>query len=162
MLCDNEIMIFPYGSRTISILVVGNQNITWVTSTEPKLLLALEIQQSGVASNSLVYCGNDLIAKNYAKDFGQILIYKRCDDIVRIEKTGQDEAYFNLVYYDGTDIPETEILPNPVTLIKNENTGAEFMVDKTLSYGDAILIWFATLFAFYLIFKTAYNFFWKK
>jgi hypothetical protein len=47
-------------------------------------------------------------------------------------------------------------------LISNQSTGGKFYLDKTLNYGDAILIWFATLFTFYLIFKTAYNFFWKK
>jgi hypothetical protein len=46
--------------------------------------------------------------------------------------------------------------------ITNPTTGGNFYLDKTLSYGDAILIWFATLFTFYLIGKTAYNFFWKK
>lgn len=49
-----------------------------------------------------------------------------------------------------------------VALIQNSETGAEFFVDKTLNYGDSIIIWFLTAFAFYLIFRTAYNFFWKK
>lgn len=48
------------------------------------------------------------------------------------------------------------------SLIKNEVTGAEFYLDKTLNYGDAVIIWFLTIFSVYMIFKVVYNFFWKK
>ncbi len=47
-------------------------------------------------------------------------------------------------------------------LIENQETGAEFYVDKTLNYGEAMILWFLTLFSFYLIFRITYNFFWKK
>ena len=47
-------------------------------------------------------------------------------------------------------------------LIQNSETGAEFYLDKTLTYGEAMILWFLTIFTFVLIFKIAYNFFWKK
>lgn len=49
-----------------------------------------------------------------------------------------------------------------IALIENAETGAEFYVEKTLNYGEAMIIWFLTIFLIAMIFKTAYNFFWKK
>lgn len=57
---------------------------------------------------------------------------------------------------------ESTTTDNTFILIKNDETGAEFYIDKTLNYGEAMILWFLTIFAFYLIFKTAYGFFWKK
>ncbi len=51
---------------------------------------------------------------------------------------------------------------NTSTLIQNTTTGAEFYVKKTLNYGESIIIWFLTIFMIFIIFKSAYNFFWKK
>ena len=143
-------MVFPYNSKTITGLISGNNSADIVSTTDPKIVLGVGIQQSGVASESLIYCGNDLLAKNYAKDFSQHLIYHECNDVIRIEKTGQDEAFFSVVYYEGT------------LGVRNETTGAEFFPDKTLSYGEAVMIWFLTLFTLYFIFKKVWDFWWKK
>ena len=51
---------------------------------------------------------------------------------------------------------------NRSELIENETTGAEFYVDKTLSYGEAMVLWFLTIFTILFIFKITYNFFWGK
>lgn len=48
------------------------------------------------------------------------------------------------------------------TLIENSTTGAKFYLDKTLNYGDSMILWFLTIFSFIIIFKSAYHFFWKK
>lgn len=48
------------------------------------------------------------------------------------------------------------------TLIQNSTTGAEFYLNKTLTYGEAMILWFLTLFAIVFIFQKAYNFFWGK
>jgi len=48
-------------------------------------------------------------------------------------------------------------------LVTNESyPGREFYVQKTLTYGEAIVIWFLTIFAIFLIAKTIFNFLWKK
>lgn len=48
-------------------------------------------------------------------------------------------------------------------LITNETYGdRKFYVQKTLTYGEAILIWFLTIFAVFLVARTIFNFFWKK
>jgi len=48
------------------------------------------------------------------------------------------------------------------TLIQNSETGAEFYLDKTLNYGEAMIIWFLVIFGFFMILKLTWNFFWKK
>lgn len=37
-----------------------------------------------------------------------------------------------------------------------------FYIDKSFSYGDAIIIWFLTIAMIFVITKTIFNFFWKK
>lgn len=55
--------------------------------------------------------------------------------------------------------PESSIFE----LVVNENYPArEFYVQKTFTYGEAIVIWFLTIFAIFLIAKTVFNFLWKK
>lgn len=48
-------------------------------------------------------------------------------------------------------------------LITNEEFPArKFYIQKTLTYGEAILIFFCTIFAVFLIGRTIFNFLWKK
>lgn len=70
----------------------------------------------------------------------------------------EDSAQPNPIWNYSEIICDDEVL----TLIKNETTDGEFYVQKTLTYGEAMILWFLTIFAFYLIFKTTYNFFWGK
>jgi hypothetical protein len=46
-------------------------------------------------------------------------------------------------------------------LIQNASTGAEFYIEKTINYGEAVFVVFATLFAIYLICISFWRFFWK-
>jgi len=43
-------------------------------------------------------------------------------------------------------------------LIQNPTTGGEFYLDKTMSYGDLILIIFVSIFLIFGIFKFVWNF----
>lgn len=45
-----------------------------------------------------------------------------------------------------------------LTLIENETTTAEFYIEKTLSYGDLLLITFLSIFLIFGIFKFVWNF----
>jgi hypothetical protein len=49
-----------------------------------------------------------------------------------------------------------------VELIQNTTTGAEFYIEKTFSYGDAVVVFFLTLFLIFGIAIGVFNFFWKK
>lgn len=44
------------------------------------------------------------------------------------------------------------------TIIQNESTGANFYIDKTLNYGDIILIAFFIIFLIFGVFKFVWNF----
>lgn len=48
------------------------------------------------------------------------------------------------------------------TLVVNEETGAEFWLDKSFSYGESITIIFLTIFIFAVIGKIIYNFIFKE
>lgn len=70
---------------------------------------------------------------------------------------------------NGTTTPDFEYSELNCTstpiyeLITNENyPDRQFYVQKTFTYGEAIVIWFLTLFAIFLISKTIYNFLWQK
>ncbi len=48
-------------------------------------------------------------------------------------------------------------------LIQNQNyPDREFFVEKTINYGDSIIIWFLTLFTIYFISNMIFKFFWRK
>jgi hypothetical protein len=50
----------------------------------------------------------------------------------------------------------TELIINP------DYPEREFYVEKTISYGDALIIFFLTLFLIIVIAKGIFNFFWRK
>ena len=57
---------------------------------------------------------------------------------------------------------QTEAGPAIFELIENQEYPREFYVQKTLSYGDAVIIWFLTLFAIAYVAKSIFNYFWQK
>ena len=50
----------------------------------------------------------------------------------------------------------TELIVNP------DFPERSFFVEKTFSYGDAVIVFFLTLFLIFLIASAIFNFFWKK
>jgi hypothetical protein len=49
------------------------------------------------------------------------------------------------------------------TLVKNETYPERFFyVQNTINYGEAIIIWFLTIFSIFFITKIIFNFFWSK
>lgn len=47
-------------------------------------------------------------------------------------------------------------------IVNSEYPEREFFIDKTLSYGDILIIWFLTFFSIGLIASIIFNYFWKK
>ncbi len=73
--------------------------------------------------------------------------------------------FSNPVNYQGNPAGEGEpfnfktlICSERFELIENPTTGAEFYIDKTMSYGDLILIVFISIFLIFGIFKFMWNF----
>lgn len=73
--------------------------------------------------------------------------------------------FFEPVNLGGEAKPDWEFSkficePEIFELIVNQDR--EFFIQKTLTYGEAIIIWFLTLFIIVLTAKMIFNFFWKK
>ena len=96
--------MFPVDAITVTTELIGVSDFILVNDTNPKTILGLSIQQSGTASDSFVLCGQATVAKNYAKEISQVLLNAKCNDIIKVEKTGNDDAFFILTYvpYDTT------------------------------------------------------------
>lgn len=58
------------------------------------------------------------------------------------------------------DIPPS--CPMTTELIQNETTGSEFYLDKTISYGDILMILFLIIFFVAIVFKLIWNFVFKQ
>jgi len=71
---------------------------TLVSGTDEKTILGVAMQQSKDLSDTLVYCGNDVIAKNYAKDFPQVIMNYQCNDTISISKNGNYSSSIILTY----------------------------------------------------------------
>jgi hypothetical protein len=79
--------------------------------------------------------------------------------------------FSNPVNYEGNPPLESEPFQfknltcnegNLFTLIQNPETEAEFYIQKTMSYGDLILIIFLSIFLIFGIFKFLWNFIWSE
>lgn len=133
-------MIYPYNAKTIETTIAGNTEQILVLGTNPKIILGVYVQQSGTASETLLLCGTQVFAKNYSKDFSLNLTYRECNDVIKAEKTGQDEAFISLTYYEGY---------LPIALVEHPtSTLGNFKIDKTFTYGDITEILLIGLFGF--------------
>lgn len=90
--------MFPVDAITVTTELIGEDDFIFENTTNPKTILGLSIQQSGIASDSFVLCGQETVAKNYAKEVSQVLLNFNCNDIIKVEKTGNDDAFFILTY----------------------------------------------------------------
>jgi hypothetical protein len=92
------------------------------------------------------------------------LVIFKSGDIITLEyptATNQNFQWGNwsCVSTSTSDVFTTSTMPE---IIRNNETGAEFYLDKTLNYGDVIMFWFLSIFLVYQIFKVTYSYFWKK
>src|SRR3989304_619102 len=93
-------MMFPIDAVTehIEINGVGSFDFDSGLSGE-KTIFSIAIQQSGTQSDSMILCGSETIAKNYALGLQNILLQTRCSGVLSAEKTGAgDSAFFNITY----------------------------------------------------------------
>jgi len=96
--------IFPQDTDTHSLFLSG-ASTTIVHEYDPNEyseVISVSMQQEKDLSNTELYCGDVLIAKNYAKDLGQIFMSYPCYDDITIEKTGNDEAFVSVVILHST------------------------------------------------------------
>lgn len=90
--------MYDNDALTISYEQVGPGTHEFLPAGTTRYILALGVQQSGVASDTLIKCGNNIVLRNYARDTAfQTMSYK-CSDAITLDKTGQDSAFINLTY----------------------------------------------------------------
>lgn len=92
---------YSTGSAPENFILISND------ITPQKTILAIKLQQSGLASETIIYCGNNIIAHNFAKDYSLDLINYVCNnqDVI-LTKSGNDTAFLSLSYvpYDVSKI----------------------------------------------------------
>lgn len=134
--------MFPSDSITVFQEISGNVSITLINNNDPLTVLAISLQQSKDLSDTQVYCGNDVIAKNYGKDFQQALVNFKCTDDIILQKTGNDEAsiiltyipyYQNDFYYGSTS---NQGVYNPTT---NISTSSDIQIYGSFSAGEILI-----------------------
>jgi hypothetical protein len=89
--------VFPKEAVSVFIKVAGEQEFEWLASAE-RTILGVRMQQSGGTSRTIVFCGTEEIAQNWAKDYPQDLMQKYCNLPIKIKKTGDDTAFISLTY----------------------------------------------------------------
>lgn len=81
-----------------------------VETQYPLTILGASFTQGGTASETQLLCGQEMIFNNFAKDISYVEMNKVCNDVLSVEKTGQDEAMLliNYVLYDVVEASTTQ------------------------------------------------------
>lgn len=100
-------------------------------------IVALMMQQERDLSETEIQCGGSLIARNYGKDFPQMLVDLHCDSQdLDIVKTGMDEAYISILYATSSQ----HSYPPTSTYVTNQLNNSE-----SLFIGSLLLFFLAVL-----------------
>ena len=88
-----------FDARTISkqteINGVGQYTFFSATTDNPITIQSARIQQSGIQSETFLYCGTQAIAKNYGvRDYSLDLMNYPCFDTFYADKTGMRDSAF--------------------------------------------------------------------
>jgi hypothetical protein len=90
--------MFPADTITQTHELSGPSSFTFVNGTEVKYIFQITMQQSGTASDTFLYCGNNVVSRNYAKDTPNQLLNYRCENTIRTAKTGNDNSFITISY----------------------------------------------------------------
>lgn len=74
-----------------------------ITTTTPTTVLGIFMKQSGIASETEVLCGTELVGKNYDRDYRSLDMAFLCNDTLSVNKTGGGDSAFILVNYIERD-----------------------------------------------------------
>lgn len=114
---------------------------TWViTNSGNYTVLAVAMQQQNNASNTIVKCGNDIVAKNYATNFSNVQMNYQCENnILQVSKTGNDSSTVIVTYvpYLTGDYATTTEAYNPSSNIASTS---DVKIYGSITAGEVILI----------------------
>jgi hypothetical protein len=130
------------GAKTVDIITASSIN--------PVTVLSIKIQQSGSQSETIIYCGTDQIARNYARDYNLDLLNYVCTDVLKVVKTGTgDSAFVSLSYvpYNRVETVSTIGTAPPFSLLHSYTFG-ELTISLILIPLFAIALYRTILLAF--------------
>lgn len=131
--------MLPNDSISLFYEISGTTSQTLVSGTSHKTIIAVSMQQSKDLSDTILLCGTDILAKNYAKDLPQNFINYQCNDDIIISKTGNDLASVIISYvpyYTSDFATTTEVGYNPTTTI---STSSDITIYGSMSAGEVII-----------------------
>jgi len=131
---------------TVFYELVGPTTVEVTDSGGPHTILGVAMQQSNVSSDTVVRCGTDVVAKNYATNFSNVEMNYQCDDDIIISKTGNDSASVILSYvprFTGDYATSTQFGYSPTN---NISTTSDVQVYGSISAGEAIIAIFLLIF----------------
>jgi hypothetical protein len=103
--------MFPKDAITATIELVDVDDHIFENTTNPKTILGVYIQQSGIQSETTLLCGTEEVAKNYSKDLPFVPLNYRCCDILKADKTGTGDDAFIVLTYVPYDMTTATTLP---------------------------------------------------
>lgn len=92
-----------------------------------RTIIGYSIQQSGQASDTLLKCGSDTIARNYARDAAFNQLSYHCSGSISVTKTGNDNIFISITYVPR----DTRLIPqiNPVYVASTSAVGQITSID---------------------------------
>jgi len=120
--------------------LIGPSTFDVTTSNGPHTILGVAMQQSNTSSNTVVKCGNDIIAKNYATNFSNVPMNYQCNDDIIISKTGNDDASVIVTYVPyltGAYSTTTQFGYNPTA---NIASSSDVQVFGSISAGEIVIV----------------------
>ncbi len=127
--------LFPYDAITFTTEISGVTSQNIMPGSTPKTVLSVAMQQENQASNTVVECGSNLIAKNYATNFSAVPMSYRCFDTLRVSKTGNDKSTV-IVTYVPYDISTTTPDYNPST---NIASSSDIKIYGSMTAGEVLI-----------------------
>lgn len=90
---------------TTKISGISSENIVLASDNYDVTVIAVNMQQELDQSDTELICDGVTIAMNYGKDLPQVFLDYECfSKTLYLTKTGQDEAYVNVIYTTTTPI----------------------------------------------------------
>lgn len=128
--------MLPLNTTIYTFAIFGNATVTinnpFTNGKEFNYVISITMQQEKDLSDTQIFCGDILLAHNYGKDFPQMLTMFDCsNDILSINKTGNDEAYIQIaMLHESPILYATTSTTSPYTGLATINN---------FTYGEIII-----------------------
>jgi len=130
-----------YPNDAITVVQEINGNTTWVvTNSGNYTILAVAMQQENVASNTIIQCGSNIVAKNYATNFSNVTMNYQCQNkVIQVVKTGNDHSTVIITYvpYLTNNYATTTEAYNPVY---NIASSSDVKIYGSITAGEVLII----------------------